>query len=148
MLCGVRDASSRGAKFSRACKDDPNRRVPAHARFPLRPFGRSEAGGGLNAPSHCAEEKAGACGKREWGGCRISRPPSAYLKRRTTPTSGLRSCWWRQRSRLSRLGSCVSEAGSDRAWCLAAIVRLASSKSCGPLLLQPCCPTSAGLCQR
>lgn len=63
-----------------ACKDDPSRRVPAHSRFPLRPKGRSEAGGGLNAPSHCAEEKVGACGKREWGGCRFSPPPALTCK--------------------------------------------------------------------
>ncbi len=35
--------------------------------FSIPPLGRSEAGGGLNALSHCAEEKAGASGKREGG---------------------------------------------------------------------------------
>lgn len=68
-------------ELQETCKDDPNRRVPAHSRFPLRPKGRSEAGGGLNALSHCTEEKAGACGKREWGGCRFSRPPPPLLEK-------------------------------------------------------------------
>jgi len=52
-----------GAAATRAPKKKFRRAVVFHSAFR-----RSEAGGGLNALSHCAEEKAGACGKREWGG--------------------------------------------------------------------------------
>lgn len=49
----------------------PEKESSGALSFSIPPLGRSEAGGGLNALSHCAEEKAGASGKREWGGCRF-----------------------------------------------------------------------------
>jgi len=71
-----------GAVFSaRACKTASNREFRVASVFHSA-LGRSEAGGGRNALSHRAEEKAGACGKREWGGYRFSLHARADLKRR------------------------------------------------------------------